>query len=306
MTRSGRVQRYVEVTVPDWRSFAEIAALQGRHYFRGQSSARWPLASSLEREYNRYKPDRLGSPPNAEHWMLHEFKSKYHLHASSPPPESDDFEWLALMQHHGAPTRLLDFTLSPYIASFFAIEEATEPACVWAISWTSIRDQILARGLVQYDNSKTLRDSVNRTLIEFLNDYIGEKSPRNPPLQLVPVESKRLSARASRQKGLFLAPLSIGWVGKFVPFEGNLAESFGTDGVDFANLERLEFKEFMSTSEHGFWPDAFSAARIILPERVHVPGLRQLVQMGISRESLFPGLDGLARSLTLEHLRLGL
>lgn len=42
-------------------------------------------------------------------------------------------EWLALMQHHGAPTRLLDFTWSPYVAAFFALERATENAAIWAI-----------------------------------------------------------------------------------------------------------------------------------------------------------------------------
>ena len=32
-------------------------------------------------------------------------------------------EWLALMQHYGTPTRLLDFTRSPYVACYFALEE---------------------------------------------------------------------------------------------------------------------------------------------------------------------------------------
>ena len=37
--------------------------------------------------------------------------------------DDNRLEWLALMQHYGAPTRLLDFTRSPYVACFFALEE---------------------------------------------------------------------------------------------------------------------------------------------------------------------------------------
>ena len=49
------------------------------------------------------------------------------------PEWEDDFQWLALMQHHGAPTRLLDFTWSPYVAAFLALERAVDDAAVWAI-----------------------------------------------------------------------------------------------------------------------------------------------------------------------------
>jgi hypothetical protein len=51
-----------------------------------------------------------------------------------PPEPDDDFQWLALMQHHGAPTRLIDFTWSPYVAAFFALERTLTDGVVWAMN----------------------------------------------------------------------------------------------------------------------------------------------------------------------------
>ena len=68
-----------------------------------------------------------------EERILRIFRRKAHLLLTHIPDENDLLEWLALMQHHGAPTRLIDFTWSPYVAAFFALERAVCDSAIWAI-----------------------------------------------------------------------------------------------------------------------------------------------------------------------------
>ena len=90
--------------------------------FRGQRDANWKLASSYERARERLGLSKLNERLSriSEYTALEEFKrNASHLLPREP---SCQLEWLALMQHYGAPTRLLDFSESPFVALYFALD----------------------------------------------------------------------------------------------------------------------------------------------------------------------------------------
>jgi hypothetical protein len=103
------------VEIVDWREFHEvIEGLDGAgRIFRGVASAEYGLVPKVGRaEFNKCYS------LNAEKLLLDIFKQRAVAHVAFAP--SCEIEWLALAQHHGLPTRLLDWTVNPLVALFFA------------------------------------------------------------------------------------------------------------------------------------------------------------------------------------------
>lgn len=116
-----------------WSEFVAHADLLEGWAFRGQPSVEWPLVSSLTRRLREFCPEeRLW--PLRESRAMRVFRRKAHIHVQDRTALEDELRCLALMQHHGAPTRLLDFTKSPYVAAFFALESATSDVVVYALN----------------------------------------------------------------------------------------------------------------------------------------------------------------------------
>ncbi len=131
-----------EVVLPDWESFekevdsilsmlkkrrAEALVYVSKPIFRGMADASWGLETTLERFTNhkfsleeyftkvrgvRFSVESL----SGREWRLNaKFKD---VAIPTHPPQG--YQFMIYLRHHGFPSPLLDWTLSPYIAAFFA------------------------------------------------------------------------------------------------------------------------------------------------------------------------------------------
>ena len=112
-----------ERTIQSWTEFTELVdelqpqfASKDEYYFRGQPDASWLLIDSLTRTMPSGTVTARAIEFETESIEL--FQTQAHLAAPFLPPlQREEVEsWWAIMQHFGAPTRLLDWTVSPYVA----------------------------------------------------------------------------------------------------------------------------------------------------------------------------------------------
>ncbi|HUQ96918.1 MAG TPA: FRG domain-containing protein, partial [Chitinophagaceae bacterium] len=99
----------------DYKHFTE--ELSDNWAFRGQLHTHWELRNAIERT------DFIKRHNGIEADFVQEFKRGARNYLAKDETPGHLIEWLALMQHHGAPTRLLDFSKSPFVAAFFAFEQ---------------------------------------------------------------------------------------------------------------------------------------------------------------------------------------
>ena len=111
---------------------AQLGRFRSNYAFRGLSDSSYELKTSII---------RLGGDYNKlENHLLRNFRKYAHRDALYSKSE---WSWLALAQHHGLPTRLLDWTFSPFVALHFAtanIERFNIDGAIWCVDYVQLHE----------------------------------------------------------------------------------------------------------------------------------------------------------------------
>jgi len=139
-SHSGRITIMTRA-VEKWEEFTAFLEPMNIHKdamvwcFRGQADEAWRLEPTLLRSLGSHVT--RGTPHGIERGALMLFRSQYHLHwrpGMLNPVEQglSDVFWWTLMQQYSCPTRLLDWTYSPYVAAYFAAEQLPDvDGAIW-------------------------------------------------------------------------------------------------------------------------------------------------------------------------------
>ena len=250
-------------TLKSWQDLDRIVgwALEGTplkigYLHRGQSDASWPLTSSLAR---LIRPGL--SAVNAlelEADLLRIFKSQAHIHVRAEflPPEDRILEWWQVMQHYGAPTRMIVWTASPFVAAYFAVVEHWDrDGAIWTVHPATLQ--------------RVADEALKQPVAEVVQSEMA-------PATVVPLPMLRNSDRTVAQQGAFTIAAHI------------LGEQEAL--IETASAPRHK-KSFVYT-------------KFVVPKELKPQILKRLRIMNVSAAALFPGHDGLGRSLS-ELARLG-
>jgi hypothetical protein len=215
------------------------------------------------------------------------------------------------MQHFGAPTRLLDFTYSFYIACHFALIDSNTDSSVWAINRYNLGKQIKNKFELPYTQGFILKDEINRHHIELANKHIALDFQTKS--SVISLDSEIITDRLLKQQGLFLMPTN-----EKESFMKNLGSIFKISNLDEiksisieeinqiisskpsineTNIESIDKLEEILNAD-----DPVDIIKFEIPKNSRNNILEQLRQMNITSEILFPGIDGLAKSLIQAYL----
>lgn len=245
--------------------------------FRGLKDSTYRLKTSLERKESDTSFRSIIFPN-----LLGEFISSIHNFLDSHEiPEIDDYlEWISMMQHHGAPTNLLDWTYSPYIASFFSVQEIEKSdsknnCCIWALNETTIlnlcKTYLIENKII--DNNKIHPKLYGKKEL-FIK--ILDFSLKNKHGFILPVNPRRKNERLLSQQGTFT-------------FLGNIKYDF-----EYNLIQTINYAE--ESSSLSILKDNL-LKKIVFSSELHEKIKEDLFLMNITARTLFRGIDGYSSSL---------
>jgi hypothetical protein len=239
------------VFTDSWRE--SLQRFRSPFAFRGCSDVSYDLTTSLVRLGGNYQ--RLESV------ILRNFRQYAFRDAS---PGDSIWNWLAVAQHHGLPTRLLDWSNSPYVAAHFATAELDKydiDSVIWCVRLEVIRNHL---------PEKLLRILEEEYAVAFNVDILSR----------VATSFQQFDQLSEEVFAIFLNPPAL---------DNRIVNQFAMFSMLSSSSARLD--DWLL--QH---PDSFF--RIIIPSDLKWEIRDKLDQINMTERVLFPGLDGLSSWLT--------
>ncbi len=195
-----------------------------------------------------------------------EFQTQAHLHlpAGMIFDRGDLTGWWGLMQHHNAPTRLLDWTASPLVAAYFATERESDHAgALWYVHCHTL-ESCMKKTYEGYEFPTTTA-KVAQVLLD----------PNAKPILYIGsarTQTERMAAQQTR-----------------MTFSAQILADHGQIIAETVKAEEAKKQMY---------------GKLIIPKELKLEFLRKLRSVNITARALFPGVDGLGRSVA-ELVRLG-
>jgi hypothetical protein len=243
----------------------KLNSLPNHFIYRGHADADWSLQSSLERIIgSKWSED---SAKKFEEFSLDEFKSKFHLYDRENVKPDSKLAWLSIMQHYGVPTRLLDFTESPYVALYFALEtyepQRGKDFSIFALDYAAILN--VGIDIIRKNDNQFVE---TRTEIYRNSDHIFETVVDRFSYDIAwPMEPRLLNSRLDRQAGTFL-----------LSGNRNLQIQAILDSPIYKKVKMIKYR---------------------VPSELYSGVCFLLRKMNINSKSLYGNLDGLARAIKM-------
>ncbi|MCH8554211.1 MAG: FRG domain-containing protein [Schleiferiaceae bacterium] len=229
---------------------SKISRFRSSYIYRGQNDVNQRLTTSLIRLGGDYA--------KLERHLIRNF-IKY-AHRDTKQGDSL-WNWLALAQHHGLPTRLLDWTYSPYVALHFAtneVENFHSDGVIWATNYVKLNER--------------LPEKLKRIIKEEESNTFTAEMLQNVCINLTDLAN----IQQSEAFMIFLEPPSLD------------------------NRIVNQFALFSLISDPTLAPDTYlqdhkeTTFKIIIPKELKWEIRDKLDQANITERVLFPGLDGLS------------
>lgn len=234
--------------------------------FRGQTSS-FSRARGEQLVPSIFRHESYDSP-DIEKEIYTDFYNRIRLHASSNLDISNAWELLCYAQHIGVPTRLLDWTINPLIAAYFAVEDGystnqrrLEKGRIFILNVSSYSERN------QQDNNRIgyrgvdLQKLPTKPFLTYLGGQLPENAEFNENLSAIQIiQPPIVDARIQAQAALFSV---------------NLDDERPHDAL---------------LNEH--------LARYTIPAAYKGKIKTQLYRMGIHAGSIYPDINGLGRFLT--------